>query len=81
MRRSIRRTRALLVSLAITGVLGFGASAALANVAPPCPRLAIGSCTTLAQCQEQCAQVGGDASGARCEADGGTGCCHCPLVL
>ena len=81
MSRSIRRTRALLLSLAVTGALGFGASAALANVAPPCPRLAIGRCTNLAQCQEQCAQVGGDVSRARCETDGGAGCCYCPFVL
>jgi hypothetical protein len=81
MSRSIRRTRALLLSLAVTGALGFGASAALANAAPPCPRLAIGRCTNLAQCQEQCAQVGGNVSGARCETDGGTGCCYCPFLL
>ena len=81
MSRSIRRTRALLLSLAVTGALGFGASAALANVAPPCTRLAIGRCTNLAQCQEQCAQVGGNVSHARCETDGGSGCCYCPLAL
>jgi hypothetical protein len=81
MSRSIRKTRALLLSLAVTGALGFGASAALANVAPPCPRLAIGRCTNLAQCQNQCAQVGGNVSGARCETDGGAGCCYCPFLL
>jgi hypothetical protein len=79
--RSIRTLRASLLGLAAASVLGFGASAALASPAPPCPRLAIGRCTNLAQCQDQCAQFGGDVSRARCETDGGSGCCYCPLAL
>lgn len=79
--RSIRTLRAPLLALAACSVLGFGTSAALASPAPPCPRLAIGRCTNLAQCQDQCAQLGGDVSGARCETDGGSGCCYCPLAL
>jgi hypothetical protein len=77
----IRRTRSSLLGLAVLGALGFGASAALADAAPPCPRLAIGRCTNLSQCQSQCAQVGGDVSAARCDTDGGVGCCYCPLAL
>ncbi|HEX6370004.1 MAG TPA: hypothetical protein VF006_13875 [Longimicrobium sp.] len=78
---SMRKVRAGLLALAVGGALGFGASAAVADAAPPCPRLAIGRCTSLAQCQDQCAQVGGDVSRARCETDGGVGCCYCPLLL
>ena len=81
MRTMIHRTRSSLLALAVLGSLGFGASAAIASPAPPCPRLSIGKCTNLAQCQDQCAQVGGDVSAARCETDGGVGCCYCPLRL
>lgn len=80
MSRTIRAARAAFLALAVSAALGFGASAALADVAPPCPRLAIGKCTNLTQCQNQCAQVGGNVSGARCETDGGVGCCYCPLL-
>ena len=81
MNGSIRRARAGLLALAVSGALAFGASAAVADAAPPCPRLAIGRCTNLAQCQDQCAQVGGNVGGARCETDGGSGCCYCPLLI
>lgn len=81
MKGSIRNIRAGLLALAVSGALAFGASAAVADAAPPCPRLAIGRCANLAQCQDQCAQVGGDVSAARCETDGGVGCCYCPLRL
>lgn len=81
MSNPIRTARAALLALVTCSALGVGASAALASPAPPCPRLAIGKCTSLSQCQNQCAQVGGDVSGARCETDGGVGCCYCPLVL
>ena len=77
----LRRTRGMLATGAVLAALGFGASSALANPAPPCPRLSIGKCTNLAQCQNQCAQMGGDVSRARCETDGGVGCCYCPIVL
>ena len=80
MTRRIRAARAALLAVAVTGALGFGASAALADVAPPCPRLAIGRCTNLAQCQDQCAQVGGNVAGANCDTDGGVGCCYCPIL-
>lgn len=79
MSTSMRATRSALLALVVCGALGFGASSALAGVAPPCPRLAIGKCTNLAQCQNQCAQAGGDVSGARCDTDGGVGCCYCPI--
>lgn len=76
------RIRTALLGLLTCGALGFGAASALANPAPPaCPRLAIGRCTSLAQCQDQCAQVGGDVSNARCETDGGVGCCYCPVLF
>jgi hypothetical protein len=81
MSKKMRNARAGLVALLVTGALGFGASSALASPAPPCPRLAIGKCTSLAQCQDQCAQVGGNVANARCETDGGVGCCYCPLAL
>jgi hypothetical protein len=81
MSKSIRIARAALLALGVSGALGFGAASALASPAPPCPRLSIGKCTNLAQCQDQCAQLGGDVSGARCETDGGVGCCYCPLAL
>lgn len=81
MPRAMRTARTTLLALAVAGALGFGASAALASPAPPCPRLAIGKCTNLSQCQNQCAQAGGDVSGARCETDGGVGCCYCPILL
>ena len=80
MPRAIKTARTTLLALAVAGALGFGASAALAD-APPCPRLAIGKCTSLAQCQDQCAQIGGDVSAARCETDGGVGCCYCPFLF
>lgn len=81
MRTMLHRTRATFVALAVLGALGFGASAALASPAGPCPRLAIGKCTSLAQCQDQCAQLGGNVANARCETNGGSGCCYCPLAL
>jgi hypothetical protein len=81
MRKTLRNARAALVALGVCSALGFGAATALASPAPPCPRLAIGKCTNLSQCQDQCAQLGGDVSNARCDTDGGAGCCYCPLVL
>ncbi|HEX6913479.1 MAG TPA: hypothetical protein VF142_23945 [Longimicrobium sp.] len=80
MSKTIRAARAALLALGVGSALGFGAASALASP-PACPRLAIGKCTNLAQCQDQCAQVGGDVSAARCETDGGVGCCYCPLLL
>lgn len=79
----LRATRVSLFALAICGALGFGASAALADAAgaPPCPRLAIGRCTNLQQCQSLCAAYGGNVADARCETDGGSGCCYCPILL
>lgn len=73
MSRSIRGTRALLLSLAVTGALGFGASAALAE-ARPCPLTAIGTCGNLARCQEDCFAAGGRPADATCT----NGCCFCP---
>lgn len=81
MRTMLRRTRGSLLGLAMLGALGFGASSALASPAAPCPRLAIGKCTNLSQCQNQCAQFGGDVAGARCETNGGSGCCYCPIAF
>jgi hypothetical protein len=73
----IRTARSTVLALAACAALGFGASAALASPAPPCPRLAIGRCNTLAQCQDQCAQLGGNVANARCD----SGCCYCPLAI
>lgn len=80
MRAILRGTRGALAAAAVLAALGFGATAALASPAPPCPRLAIGRCTSLAQCQDPCAQLGGDVANARCDTDGGSGCCYCPLL-
>ena len=77
MRTILRRTRGSLLALGVLAALGFGASAALADVAPVCPRLAIGRCNSLAQCQDQCAQVGGDVANASCR----DGCCYCPIAF
>ena len=73
---SIRGTRALLLSLAVTGALGFGASSALGE-ARPCPLTAIGTCGNLAKCQDACAAAGGDVANASCR----DGCCFCPGAL
>jgi hypothetical protein len=81
MRNPIRAARAALLTLGVCTALGFGAASALASPAAPCPRLAIGKCTNLAQCQSQCEQLGGDVSGARCETNGGSGCCYCPIAF
>ncbi len=79
-RTILRRARPALGTAAVLAALGFGATTALASPAPPCPRLAIGRCTSLAQCQDQCAQVGGSVANARCDTDGGSGCCYCPVL-
>jgi hypothetical protein len=83
MNRIVQGARVSLFALAVCGALGFGASAAVADAAgaPPCPRTAIGRCTSLRQCQDLCAQHGGDVANARCETDGGVGCCFCPLLF
>jgi hypothetical protein len=77
MRTRMHASRSVLLALAVCGALGFGASAALASPAPPCPELAIGRCSNLSQCQNQCAQVGGNVANARCD----SGCCYCPILL
>lgn len=77
MQTLLHRTRGALAAAAVLAALAFGATSALADPAAPCPRLAIGKCNTLTQCQNQCASVGGDVANARCDA----GCCYCPLKL
>lgn len=73
MRTIAKRTRGALALLAVLGALGFGASSALAE-ARPCPLTAIGSCGTLAKCQDACLARGGNAAEASCT----NGCCFCP---
>ena len=68
-----RTIRASVFGLAVLGELGFGASAALADK-PPCPLITVGSCGSLARCQDKCAAAGGDVSQASCN----NGCCYCP---
>jgi hypothetical protein len=75
MRVIFSRTRGALAAVALLAALGFGATSALASPAPPCPELAIGKCSNLSQCQNQCAQVGGNVANARCD----SGCCYCPF--
>jgi hypothetical protein len=77
MRTLLRRTRGPMAAAALLAALGFGASTALASPAPVCPRLAIGRCNSLAQCQDQCAQRGGNVANARCD----SGCCYCPIAF
>lgn len=73
------KLRSLSFAVAVCAALGFGAQAALASP-PVCPRTAVGKCTSLSQCQSICASLNnGDPSGARCETDGGVGCCYCPF--
>lgn len=76
MRTLLDRVRAPLAGLAVAAALGFGASAALAQ-ARPCPLTAIGSCGTLARCQDACVARDGDPSGASCT----NGCCFCPGIV
>lgn len=76
MRTMLRGARTTLLALAVTGALGFGASAAMAE-ARPCPLTAIGTCGNLARCQDACAERGGDPAGASCK----DGCCFCPGVV
>ena len=75
MRAILSRTRGALAAVALLAAMGFGATSALASPAPPCPELAIGKCSNLSQCQNQCAQVGGNVANARCD----SGCCYCPI--
>jgi hypothetical protein len=72
--------RTVTFAVAVCAALGFGAQAAMAGP-PICPRTAVGRCTSLQQCQQTCASLGGNVANARCETDGGVGCCYCPLVL
>jgi hypothetical protein len=73
MPRAMKTARTTLLALAVTGALGFGASAAMAE-ARPCPLTAIGTCGNLARCQEACLAAGGRPADATCT----NGCCFCP---
>jgi hypothetical protein len=77
MRTILDRARTALAAAAMLASLGFGATSALASPSAVCPRLAIGRCNSLAQCQDQCAQLGGNVANARCD----SGCCYCPIAL
>ncbi len=79
MRTMLRCSRAALLSLSVLGVLGFGASAAVAD-APRLPecrdRSADGVCGTDSACRSHCDQVYGP--GARYgNCDESTACCYC----
>ncbi|HEV3050995.1 MAG TPA: hypothetical protein VGX50_11825 [Longimicrobium sp.] len=69
----MKTARTTLLALAMTGALGFGATAAMAD-ARPCPLTAIGTCGNLAKCQEACFAAGGRPADATCT----NGCCFCP---
>jgi hypothetical protein len=73
MPRAMKTARTTLLALAMAGALGFGATAAMAEVRP-CPRTAIGTCGNLARCQEACFAAGGRPADATCT----NGCCFCP---
>lgn len=73
MPRAMKTARTTLLALAMTGALGFGATAAMAD-ARPCPLTAIGTCGNLAKCQEACFAAGGRPADATCT----NGCCFCP---
>lgn len=89
MTRKLRNARKPLFALATAAALGFGlftavappASAAETMGPPVCPRTAVGKCNSLTQCQNTCANLGLDPTGARCDASTGVGCCYCPLIL
>lgn len=82
MRKRLHAARLSLFAAAVAAALGFGATAAMADAPPACPRLAVGRCNGLADCQATCASLGRDPAGARCDQDGGgQGCCYCPLIL
>lgn len=78
--KKIHTLRSLSFAVAFCAALGFGAQAALASP-PACPRTSVGKCTSLEQCQSTCASIGSDPAQARCETDGGVGCCYCPFIL
>ena len=85
MSKPLRTLRTSLSTLALLASLGFGLSSAFAAPAvtgpPVCPRTSVGKCTSLAQCQNTCASLGLDPAAAPCDANGGVGCCYCPLFF
>lgn len=82
MRKKLRTARVSLFAAVLAAALGFGATAAMADAPPICPRTAVGRCNSLESCQNTCASIGSDPASARCEQDGnGPGCCFCPFVL
>ena len=78
MRTMIRRSRAALLSLAVLGALGFGASSALAGPMrlPECtdPE-ANGPCGTDSGCRSYCDRLFGPGTGGFCNEN--TYCCYC----
>ena len=78
MSRSIRTARAALLSLAVTGALGFGASQAFAgpSATSACSvSYAAGSCHTRKQCADLCAALGTNPAFSECR----DGCCYCDI--
>lgn len=76
MSRTIRTARASLLALSVCGVLGFGASTALAGPLEGkeyCDRLSIGTCQSISECRANCLAVGYTDKHAACT----NGCCYC----
>jgi hypothetical protein len=76
MSKTIGTTRAALFALAMCGVLGFGASTALAGPLDGkqfCDRLSIGTCQSITECRANCVATGYTDKQASCK----NGCCYC----
>jgi hypothetical protein len=81
MRSILRRTRASLLSLAVLGALGFGASAALAGPVrvPACQDpTADGPCSSDTGCRSYCDRLLGPGTAGFCTES--TYCCYCTLA-
>lgn len=78
MRRTIHAARTGLLALAVSGALGFGASAALAKTAAP-PQCTVpwaaGTCRTTSQCRDICASLGTNPTFSECRDN----CCYCDI--
>ena len=75
---SIRTARAVLLSLAVSGALGFGATQAFAGTAvrSVCTvPYAEGTCHTRKQCANICASLGTNPAFSECR----DGCCYCDI--
>jgi hypothetical protein len=78
MRRTIQAARAALLALGMSGVLGFGATQALAGPARGAEcnvSVAQGTCRTRTQCANICASLGTNPAFSECR----DRCCYCDI--